>query len=110
MARWLQTMVAAGGGAAGAFGVAAAVAGQGPAPAWLLWLFAGWCVATPYWWYLEYRLLCPADPRGRREFRRRQSYSRLVWLGFALAMALPILARAGGAPAIPWPGAASRPG
>ena len=85
--------MALGGGALGGFGVVAALAGDGPAPAWLLRLFAAWCVATPYWWYLEYRLFRPAEPAARHIFDRRQGHSRMVWLGFVLAMAVPILVR-----------------
>lgn len=78
----------------GAAGVAAAVGGEGPAPPWLLRLFAGWCVGTPYWWWLEYRLLRPDGEAAQRHFAAEQALSRWVWLGFTLAMAVPILARA----------------
>jgi hypothetical protein len=89
----LQTAVALGGAALGLLGVAGALAGDGPAPDWVLRLFAAWCVATPYWWYLEHRWLRPPPGPARREFAARQAYSHMVWLGFALAMAVPILAR-----------------
>lgn len=91
--RGLQAFMALGGAAAGLAGVAGALVGEGPAPGWVLRLFAAWCVATPYWWYLEHRWLRPQAPAARREFAARQAHSRLVWLGFALAMAVPILAR-----------------
>lgn len=90
---WVQGAVAVGGAALGLLGVAGALHGDGPAPGWVWRLFAGWCVATPYWWYLEHRLLRPADAAARREFAARQAHSRLVWLGFALAMGVPIVAR-----------------
>ncbi len=86
--------MAAGGAAAGTIGVLGALRGEGPAEPWLLRLFAAWCVATPYWWYLEHRLLAPEEPAARAEFAARQGHSRLVWLGFALAMGVLILARA----------------
>jgi hypothetical protein len=89
----LQVAVALGGAALGLLGVAGALVGEGPAPGWVLRLFAAWCVATPYWWYLEHRWLRPSSPAARREFAARQACSRMVWLGFALAMAVPILAR-----------------
>jgi hypothetical protein len=89
----LQAAMAVGGAAAGIAGVLGAVAGEGPAPAWVKRLFAAWCVVTPYWWYLEHRLLAPAGAAARAEFRARQGYSRLVWVGFVLAMGVPILAR-----------------
>jgi hypothetical protein len=89
----LPLVVAVGGAALGCLGVAAALAGDGPVPGWLLRFFAAWCVATPYWWYLEYRLFRPAEAVARRDFDRRQGHSRMVWLGFVLAMAVPILVR-----------------
>lgn len=89
----LQAAMALGGAAAGLAGVLGALAGEGPTPAWVLRLFAVWCVATPYWWYLEHRWLRPESQAARREFAARQAHSRMVWLGFALAMAVPILAR-----------------
>lgn len=89
----LKAFVAFGGAAGGLAGVVGALAGEGPAPAWVVRLFAIWCLATPYWWYLEHRWLRPEEPAARREFAARQVYSRLVWFGFALAMAVPILAR-----------------
>jgi hypothetical protein len=91
----VQLSFAVGGGAIGLLGVLAALDGAGPAPSWVIRLFAGWCVVTPYWWYLEHRLFAPSEPGARAEFDSRQSYSRLVWLGVALAMGVPILARAG---------------
>jgi hypothetical protein len=77
----------------GLLGVAGALEGEGSRRRLVLRLFAAWCVATPYWWYLEHRWLRPADAGGPREFDARQACSRMVWLGFALAMAVPILAR-----------------
>jgi hypothetical protein len=98
--RRLQGAMAAGGFVVGCVGVLGALAGEGPAPPWLLRLYAAWCVAVPYWWYLEHRLLCPRDAEeARREFEARQGHSRLVWLGFALAMGGLILARAAAAAA-----------
>jgi hypothetical protein len=89
----LQGFVALAGAAAGLVGVAGALAGEGPAPGWVMRLFAIWCVATPYWWYLEHRWLRPADAAARRELALRQAHSRMVWLGFALAMGVPLMAR-----------------
>ena len=89
----LQTAVAMGGAVLGLAGVLGALAGEGPAPPWVVRLLAAWCVGTPYWWYLEHRWLRPEAPAARREFAARQAHSRMVWLGFALAMAVPILAR-----------------
>lgn len=91
--RRLQLAMAVGGAVVGLVGVAAAVLGQGPTPAWLLRLFAAWCVLTPYWWYAEDRLQAAADPAAREERLRWQRHSQRVWLGFVLAMAVPILAR-----------------
>jgi hypothetical protein len=91
--RLLQTATALGGAAAGLAGVFGALGGDGPAEPWVLHLFAAWCVVTPYWWYLEYRLLAPSGARARRDFLLRQSYSRQVWLGILLAMGVPIIAR-----------------
>jgi len=90
---WLQRIMAAGGAAVGAVGVIGALHGEGPVPAHVLGIFAGWCVITPYWWYLEHRLLAPHEPAAMREFERRQVHSRQVWLGFALAMGVLILLR-----------------
>ena len=89
----LQAFMAIGGAVAGLAGVAGALTGDGPAPAWVVRLFAIWCVATPYWWYLEHRWLRPGAPAAQREFAARQAHSRMVWLGFALAMGVPLLAR-----------------
>jgi hypothetical protein len=91
--RRLRLGMATGGAAAGLLGVCGALRGEGPVEPWVLRLFAAWCVATPYWWYLEHRLLAPADPAGRAAFEAGQRHSRTVWLGFALAMGVPILAR-----------------
>jgi hypothetical protein len=92
--RALQAAVAAGGAAIGLAGVAGALAGEGAAEPWLLRLFTAWCVAAPYWWYLEHRLLALEDPAARLEFAARQAHSRMVWLGFAIAMGTLIIARA----------------
>ncbi|MES2710383.1 MAG: hypothetical protein V4653_02275 [Pseudomonadota bacterium] len=86
--------MAMGGGLVGVVGVLGALRGEGPVPSHVLGIFAGWCVVTPYWWYAEHRWLAPTDPAARAEFERRQAYSRQVWLGFALAMGVLILARA----------------
>ncbi|MGG5891146.1 hypothetical protein ACLF3G_29165 [Falsiroseomonas sp. HC035] len=92
--RRLRAAVALGGAAIGLAGVAGALAGEGPAPRWVLRLFAAWCVATPYWWYIEYRLFMPAEAGARQAFEAGQSQSRWVWLGFTLAMGVLILASA----------------
>lgn len=91
---WLQQVVAVGGAIIGAIGLAGALFGEGPVPSYVLQIFAGWCVATPYWWYYEHRRLAPAEPAALREFERRQAHSRNVWLGGAIAMGVLILARA----------------
>lgn len=78
----------------GGVGVAGALFGEGPVPSYVLQIFAGWCVLTPYWWYYEYRTLAPADPAALAEFERRQRHSRTVWLGVAFAMGVLILAHA----------------
>jgi hypothetical protein len=89
----LQLGMALSGATVGVTGVFGALHGAGPVEPWVLRLFAAWCVATPYWWYLEHRLLAPLEPRARAEFEAGQRHSRLVWLGFAMAMGVPILAR-----------------
>jgi hypothetical protein len=90
----VRRLVAGFGFLLGAVGVVAAVWGEGPVPGWLLRLFAAWCVGTPYWWWLEYRLLRPEGGAARRHFVAEQAFSRWVWLGFTLAMAVPMLLRA----------------
>jgi hypothetical protein len=92
--RRLQATMALGGAMIGAAGTIGALAGEGPAPRWVLRLFAAWCIATPYWWYVEHRLLAPVEPAARRDFAIGQAQSRRVWLGFTVAMAVAILARA----------------
>lgn len=79
--------------ALGAGAVAGALAEAGPPPPWLLRAFAAWCVCVPYWWWLEYRLLCPPGAMARRHFLAMQALSRQVWLGFAMALGVLILAR-----------------
>jgi hypothetical protein len=64
----------------GLAGVAGALAGNGPVPRWVLRLFAAWCIATPYWWYLEHRLFLPAEAAARQAFAAGQAHSRWVWL------------------------------
>jgi hypothetical protein len=91
--RHLQLGMATGGAVVGLLGVFGALRREGAVEPWVLRLFAGWCVATPYWWYLEHRLLAPAEPVARAGFEARQRLSRLVWLGFAMATGVPILAR-----------------
>lgn len=65
-----------------------------PAPAWLWRVLVAWCLAVPYWHYLEYRVL--RDPRQtvpeRADFLYLQTLSRAVWAGFALVLAVRLLA------------------
>ena len=95
-ARAVQTAVAVAGFAVAVFLLGAALAGDGPAPAWLLRLYTLWCLVVPYWWYLEHRLLIPAAPEdpSRTRLLELQALSRNVWLGVAVAAGVLILARA----------------
>ncbi len=85
-ARAVQTAMAVAGFAAAVVLVGAALAGEEPAPAWLLRFHALWCVGVPYWWYLEHRLLIPAAPEdpSRARLLELQALSRNVWLGVAI--------------------------
>ena len=96
MARAVQTAVALAGFVVALVLLGAALAGEGPATAWLLRLYALWCLGVPYWWYLEYRLLIPATPEdpSRTRLLELQALSRNVWLGVAIAAGVLILARA----------------
>lgn len=91
--RRLQAAMALGGFALGTGAVIAALAGEGPPPPWLPRFFAAWCVVTPYWWWLEHRLLYPPDAAAQRHFQAMQALSRQVWLGFAMALGVLLLAR-----------------
>ena len=95
-ARAVQTAMAVAGFAVAAVLLGAALAGEGPAPAWLLRLYALWCLVVPYWWYLEHRLLIHASPEdpSRARLLELQALSRNVWLGVAIAGGVLILARA----------------
>ena len=95
-ARAVQTAMAVAGFAAAVVLVGTALAGEEPAPAWLLRFHALWCVGVPYWWYLEHRLLIPAAPEdpSRARLLELQALSRNVWLGVAIAAGVLVLARA----------------
>ena len=95
-ARAVQTATAVAGFAAAVILLGAALAGEGPAPAWLLQFYALWCIGVPYWWYLEHRLLIPAAPEdpSRARLLELQALSRNVWLGVAIAAGVLILAKA----------------
>ena len=95
-ARAVQTATAVAGFAAAVILLGAALAGEGPAPAWLLRFYALWCIGVPYWWYLEHRLLIPAAPEdpSRARLLELQALSRNVWLGVAIAAGVLILAKA----------------
>ena len=95
-ARAVQTAMAVAGFAAAVFLLGTALAGDGPAPAWLLRFYALWCLGVPYWWYLEHRWLIPAAPEdpSRARLLELQALPRNVWLGVAIASGVPILARA----------------
>ncbi len=92
----MQTAVAVAGFAAAVVLLGAALAGDEPAPAWLLRFYALWCLGVPYWWYLEHRWLIPAAPEdpSRPRLLELQGLSRNVWLGVAVAAGVLILARA----------------
>ncbi len=62
-----------------------------PQPEWVWPAFVGWCLAVPYWHYLEYRLLAPPDGAARRRFLEQQALSRTVWLGGAAVLAVSLL-------------------
>jgi hypothetical protein len=95
-ARAVQTAMAVAGFAAALVLLGAALAGEGPAPAWLLRLYTLWCLGVPYWWYLEHRMLIPAAPEdpSRARLLELQALSRNIWLGVAIAAGVLILARA----------------
>ena len=95
-ARAVQTAMAVAGFAAAVVLLGAVLVGEGPAPAWLLRLYALWCLGVPYWWYLEHRLLIPTAPKdpSRARLLELQALSRNVWLGVAVAAGVLILARA----------------
>jgi len=65
-----------------------------PAPAWVWHFLVVWCLAVPYWHFLEYRYL--HDPwqteAERADFLYLQTLSRAVWIGFALVLAVRLLA------------------
>lgn len=94
--RLVRRLAAVGGAGIGLFALWSALAGAaGPAPSWLLRLYALWCVGVPYWWYCEYRwLIAPAAPGARAGLLEEQRLSRDVWLGFVVAIGVLILARA----------------
>lgn len=50
--------------------------------------FAVWCVAVPYWFYIEYTFLLERDASGRPTTHacRLQRLSWTVWLGGAVAL------------------------
>jgi hypothetical protein len=88
--RWLPPLVALA-GLAGLLAALTTALAPGPAPEWLWRFFAGWCVATPYWWYLEHRFLfVPKGPERWRQ-QEQQAISQKVWLGGALALAVLLL-------------------
>lgn len=62
----------------------------------VLWyVFLLWCVIVPYWHYVEYRILLGRDslPEIRTDFLALQSFSRTVWLGVAILLAVALLRR-----------------
>jgi hypothetical protein len=61
----------------------------GPPPPWIRRFFVAWCVAVPYWHYLEHAFLLERDESDRPtgDALRLQRLSQAVWLGGALAIA-----------------------
>ena len=64
------------------------------APAWAWRFLVAWSLAVPYWHFVDYRYL--RDPRQteaeRADFIYLQALSRAVWFGFALLLAVRLLA------------------
>ena len=87
-ARTVQTAAAVGGLVALVLALTRLPYDGGPAPPWVRRFFVAWCVAVPYWHYLEYTFLLERDPDGRPAGHalRLQKLSRAVWLGGALAL------------------------
>jgi hypothetical protein len=58
-------------------------------PPWIRRFFVAWCVAVPYWHYVEYSFLLERDESDRPTGNalRLQRLSQAVWLGGALALA-----------------------
>lgn len=88
-AKLVQRAVALGG--AGLVLWAAWALRGGGRPDWLWPAFVGWCVAVPYWHYLEHRLFAPTEPDARRRFLELQVLSRTVWAGGGLVLAVALL-------------------
>lgn len=93
-ARQLRPAVAVGGLAALLLAIALLPPLGQPAPRWVWRFFVLWGLGTPYWQYLEYRLLLDpaAGEAERRDFLYQQTLSRAVWLGGMAVLAVSLLA------------------
>lgn len=98
----IRTAAALGGFALIAFVLLEAPWDGSPAPPWIVRFEMIWCIAVPYWHYLEYRLFLDADAplAERAHFEHLQRLSARVWLGTAIGLGVLILRGAMGAAAM----------
>ena len=89
--KWLRPVVALGGLLALLTALALLPPFGNPAPRWAWRFFLLWCLATPYWHWLEYKLVRPGLAE-HRDFAYQQTLSRAVWLGGIAVLAVFLLA------------------